>query len=145
MLQEEFSQLILMYQKASEGELISVRELFQKSLAFIENLKQQIAKGDQEDKQAAIQMMGQLHQHMQNHTRAMCKKFGMTEQEWLASLDSPENFSPEQWRQMEESKQRLAQSGKELGELLQGQGPRVEKPSQEPKKKKSKKSDWMRG
>ena len=114
MLQEEFARLIYMYQQAAEGKEGSVKELFQKSLQFIEDLKQQLITGDEEDKQAAVRMMSELYQHMRNHTKSMCEKTGVTEEEMAANAENPANFTPEQWQSMQESKLKLAQSGQEL-------------------------------
>ncbi len=159
MLQEEFARLIYMYQQAAEGKEGSVKELFQKSLQFIEDLKQQLINGDEEDKKAAIRMMSELYQHMRNHTKSMSERSGVSEEEMAANAENPANFTPEQWQSMQESRQKLAQSGQELVKLLRPkESPSGEENSispeslmskptpdkKEPKKKKSKRSDWMR-
>lgn len=157
MLQEEFSRLIYMYQLAAEGKSGSVHELFQKSLEFIEHLKQELVKGDEEEKEAAIRMMRELYECMKAHTQLMCKQAGISEEQLIANSENPSNFTPEQWRNMQESKERLANAGKELVKIYQTQKtlekalPNPEslmsKPSPEKKEKKgkkTKKSDWMR-
>lgn len=149
LIQEEFSRLIYLYQQAAEGKNVTVQDVFQKSLEFIEHLKEVIRKGDEEDRKAAIRMMNELFEHMQNHTKILCEKTGVTEEELMAKSEDPANFTPEQWRMMQEDKAKLAQSGKQLAELLQKPGAQTKAdiPSPEKKEKKAKKpkkSHWMR-
>lgn len=159
MIREEFSRLIFMYQQAAEGKGGDVQDIFQKSLDFIELLKQMLINGDQEDKMAAVRMMKELHQHMKEHTKIMCKKSGISEEQLMANAENPANFTPDQWKKMQESKEQLAREGEELVKILHEQksASDAEKPEspeslmskgphkkQGPKPKKSKKSDWMR-
>ena len=150
MIQEEFSRLIDMYQLAAEGKGGNIDELFQKSLEFIEHLKQQIATGDEEDRQAAFRMMHELYDCMQEQAKALAKSMGVTDEQLKANLENPANFTPEQWKKMQESNQRLTKAGEGLLEALQPKdpsAPAVPPPPPEkkaPKVKKPKKSNWMR-
>ncbi len=157
MLREEFSRLIYLYQQAAEGKGASVQEVFQKSIEFIEDLKKQLKEGDEEDRKAALRMMNELYQHMRNHTKIMCEKAGMTEEQLMAKSENPKNFSPEMWNEMQESKNRLAKAGQDLVQLIQFRPePKGALPSpaamiskdsaarKGPRKKGTKKSDWMR-
>ncbi len=118
MLQEEFSRLIFMYQEAAEGKGTSVQDIFQKSLDFIQHLKKEVAEGNEEDRQAAVKMMNELYQHMKNHTKTMCDRAGITEEEFIANAENPSNFTPEQWRAMQASREDLAHAGQDLVKLL---------------------------
>lgn len=155
MFREEFSRLIFMYQQAAEGKGADVQDIFQKSLDFIELLKQMLVTGDQEDKIAAGRMMKELHQHMQDHIKIMCKKSGISEEQLIANAENPANFTPAQWKKIQESKERLAKEGEELVKLIHTQkSEKLESSesllSKDPHKKKSskikktKRSDWMR-
>ncbi|MBS0605018.1 MAG: hypothetical protein JSS60_08320 [Verrucomicrobia bacterium] len=158
LLQEEFSRLIYLYQQAAEGKLASVDEVFEKSLEFVEHLKEMIKNGDAEDRKAAIRMMNELYSHMKNHTKTICNKTGQTEEQLMASSENPANFSPEQWQKMQAAKQQLGKSGQELVRLVQEVEPKKEvppsgpasvRPPESPKKKipkglNPKKSDWKR-
>lgn len=135
-----------------------MQEIFQKSLEFIEHLKKELIEGDEDGKKAAARMMKELYQHMTEHTKIMCDKAGLTEEELIANAENPANFTLEQWQEMQESKQRLAQAGDDLVKLLQPQKSKSTEetaPSPESmiktssekkdqKKRKAKKSQWMR-
>lgn len=155
MFREEFSRLIFMYQQAAEGKGGDIQEIFQKSLDFIELLKQMIVTGDQEDKMAAARMMKELHEHMKEHLKIMCKKSGVSEEQLIAHAENPANFTPDQWKKIQASKELLAQEGEKLVKLIHTQkSEKLESPetlhSKEPHKKKSvkikrtKRSDWLR-
>jgi hypothetical protein len=157
MIREEFSRLIYMYQEAAEGKGGDMQELFQKSLDFIELLKQMLIQGDQEDKAAAMRMMEELQKHMKDQLKIMSKKSGITEEQLMANAEDPANFTKEQWQKMQETKERLAREGKELVKILHEEKSDETKPQspeslvkqesvkkKAPKVKKAKKSDWMR-
>jgi outer membrane biosynthesis protein TonB len=158
MIQEEFARLIFMYQQAAEGKGKSVEELFKKTLDFIEHLKEILLTGDEEDRQAAQRMLTELHQYMKEHTQAMSKESGLSEEELMTSSENAENFTPEQWKSLQESKERLAGAAKGLSQAFHNkEEPSVkEKPpspeslmskspeKKDPKGKKPKKSHWMR-
>jgi hypothetical protein len=159
MIQEEFARLIFMYQQAAEGKGRSVEDLFAKTLDFIEHLKELLVTGDEEDKKAAQRMLNELHQHMKEHTESLCKGSGLTEEELMVNSDNAANFTPEQWKSLQEAKERLASAAKGLvkafhtkeegskaketllsPESLMGKSPE----KKEHKGKKTKKSHWMR-
>jgi hypothetical protein len=152
-LQEEFTKLIELYEAAAKGKGGSIQEVFQKSLAFIHLLKKQLAEGDEEDRKEAGRMMKDLHKYMTYHTKIMSERAGVTEEEWIADSENPSNFTPEQWSKMQESKRELAQAADELVKQLHKQKSvskpespvkMISKTTQESKKKKTKKSHWMK-
>lgn len=146
-LQEEFFRLIDLFQKASEGKHVRMEDVFSKSLEFIEHLKEQLRTGDEEDKQEAIRMMKELYQCMKDHTKMTCQREGITEEQLLANAENPAYFSPEQWQRIQETKERLKESSRQMVELVQNRDNRLSLPSQvkkERKKKRSKRSQWLR-
>ncbi len=149
MIQEEFSRLIYLFQQASEGKNVTVQEVYQRSFEFIDHLKEVIQTGDAEDRKAAVKMMNELYKHLRDHTKMMCEKSGITEQQLIEKSENPANFPPDLWREMQENKAKLAQSGQQLIQLLQPEEKQtLEKKNQASKKttgkKKAKKSQWMR-
>jgi hypothetical protein len=158
-LQEEFSRLIYLYQEAAEGKQGNIEEVFRKSTEFVDHLKQTIRDGDAEDRKAALRMMKELLTQMDKQTKIICKKAGMTEEELVQRAANPANFVPEQWRSMQEARERLAKSGRELSGIIEESGvgkkeshrmdsaPEEPQESGEPPKikgKKPKKSGWLR-
>jgi len=154
MLDDDFAELVELYQEASQGKRGSIEEIFQKSLAFIERLKKELVSGDEEDKKAAIQMIQELYKYMKGHSKMLAEKSGMTEEELLKKSGNPANFTKEQWKKLEESKATLKNAGEELSKLLHSQkrgrrekavhpSPLKQAETAKKLKKKSKKSKWM--
>jgi hypothetical protein len=146
MIQEEFSRLVSLFEQAVQGKNVSVDDVFYKSLEFVELLKEQIKNGDEEDRKAAIRMMNELYEHMKNHTQMICKREGITEEQLIQRSENPANFSPEQWKRMQDSKQKLAQSGQQLAQLIKTHEPDAPPSTEkkEPKRRKGKKSQWIK-
>jgi hypothetical protein len=91
-------------------------------------------------------MMKELYEQMQEHTKIMSQRSGLSEEKLIADSENPANFTPEQWRKMQESRIQLAKAGEDLVKLLQVEekpSPESIKPKAE-KKKGPKKSKWMR-
>lgn len=149
LIKEEFTRLIALYKQAVDDQNVSVKDLFHRSMEFIEHLKEVIQTGDEEDRKAAIQMMNELFLQMKNHTQTLCERTGITEEELTARSENPDNFTPEQWRMMQEDKAKMTQSGKQLAELMHDHPPGAKAKAPPEKKKehkgrKIKKSHWMR-
>ena len=155
MMREEFTRLLLMYEQAVEGKGSSVQEIFQQSLNFIELLKEQIKEGDEEDRQAAIRTMNELYQKMKDFAKTMSEKSGVTEEQFVEDAENPANYTPAQWKSVQESKNKIAKAGNELINLLQPKKPQEKapvpeslisksSPEQKALRKKAKKSQWMR-
>jgi len=159
MIEEEFSGLIDLYQQAVDGKAGSMQEIFQKSLDFIERLKNELATGNEEDKKAAVLMINELYKYMKGYTKIMCQRSGISEEQLIAKSENPANFTPQQWKQMQESKNILAKAGEDLVKLLQIQKSAMKEEKtitpealiqksasekKERKKKKGRKSRWMR-
>ena len=159
MIEEEFTRLIDLYQQAAEGKAGSVQEIFQKSLDFIEHLKNELATGDEEEKKAALLMIKELYKYMKGHTKMMSQRSGLTEEQLKTRSENPANFTPQQWKNMQESKKILAKAGEDLVKLLQIQKTAMKEgkagtpeammsktspEKKERKKSRARKSRWMR-
>ena len=151
-LQEEFHRLINLFKRASEGQPGTTQDVVYKSLEFIEHIKEQIKTGDEEDKQEAIRMMLALSEQMKAHTKYASEKAGVSEEQLAMTSENPANFTPQQWRLMQECKKKLSKMGSELAQVLHKDKKTSELPASKSttshkkkgKVKKMKKSQWMR-
>lgn len=145
MLKDEFQRLIRIFQDGAEGKPVNLAEVFSQSIEFFQHLKGQIEKGTPEERKEAMQMMAELYNQMMAETKKITERSGVSEEQLLSFAENPNNFSPEQWKQIQESKQKIAQAGQELSKVMQ-QLAKGETPtkSDDKKGKKPKKSQWMR-
>ena len=119
------------------------------SVAFFDRLKQQVQKGDEEEKEEAMEMMAQLYERMTQESKKISERAGLSEDELLAYAENPANFTAEQWRALQESKVNISRAGRELAKAVYEKGKEGILPPPEKKKKptslkKIKKSGWMR-
>lgn len=149
MLKDEYQRLIKLFHDGGDGKSINLDEVFSQSVEFFQHLKDQIEKGNPEEKKEAMAMMADMYNQMMAETKKITERSGFSEEQLLAYADNPANFTPEQWRQIEESKRKISEAGSDLTKALQEvtKGAPVSKekaPEEEKKGKKSKKSQWMR-
>lgn len=144
MLQDEFKRLMTLFQEAADGKAINLEEVFAQSLAFFEHLKHQIATGSQEDKIEAMRLMSEMYQQMIATSRRICETTGMSEEQLVSFAENPDNFTPEQWRAIQASKDQIADSGKDLAKLLEGTQQRPSSSKEKKPPHKGPKSQWMR-
>lgn len=148
MLKDEFQRLMKLFHEGAEGKPVNLEEVFRSSLEFFEHLKGQIEKGSPEEKKEAMLMMQEMYNQMILETKHISQRSGVSEEQLVAFAENPSNFTPEQWRSIQESKEKIAHAGHELAKVIQNLTKPPSPPSKEEKKpssgKKTKKSQWMR-
>ena len=150
MLKDEYQRLIKLFHDGGDGKSINLDDVFSQSVEFLQHLKNQIEKGTPEEKKEAMAMMADMYNQMMAETKKITERSGVSEEQLLAYAENPANFTPEQWRQIEESKRKISEAGVDLSQALQELTKSIppsskEKASEDEKKgKKSKKSQWMR-
>jgi hypothetical protein len=93
-------------------------------------------------------MMAEMYKQMIAETKKITERSGLSEEQLMSYAENPSNFTPEQWKQIQESRQKISEAGQDLSKVIQELskgGPIASPPAKEEKKgKKSKKSQWMR-
>lgn len=147
MLREEFNRLVQLFEDGAAGKPIDLNAVFSQSLDFFNHLRVQIETGGPDEKKEAMTMMSELYQRMMVETKKLCEHAGFSEEQLMAYAENPANFAPEQWRAIQESKEKIAQAGHELAKTIYEKGkeglPLPEKKEQT-KPKKQNRSDWLR-
>ncbi len=151
MLRDDFNQLLKLFQEGAEGKLPNLEEVFSQSLEFFKHLKEQMQKGTPEEKQEAIKMMGELYTQMMAQTKKITEKSGLTEDQLLNFAENPANFTPEQWKAIQDSKQKISEASQDLSKVIEGLAKKEGSSADDDKKGKKGhggkhpgKSDWMR-
>lgn len=150
MLKDDFNRLLKLFHEGAEGKLSNLEEVFSQSLEFFKHLKEQMQKGTPEEKQEAIKMMAELYGQMMAETKKITEKSGLTEDQLLNFAENPANFTPEQWKAIQDSKQKISEAGQDLSKVIEGLSKEGSPADDEKKGKKGHggktpgKSDWMR-
>lgn len=154
MIREEFERLIRAFEEGASGKTIDLRDVFAQTMEFFEHLKEMLRTGNVDEKKEALKMMTELYQKMVEETKRVCERSGLSEEQLLAIAENPKNFTPDQWRLIEECKEKIVVAGENLKKTLQpmieeGGGTKPAAPSPEGKKgassiRRQGKSKWMR-
>ena len=149
MLKDEFNRLIKLFQEGAEGKQINLEEVFSQSLEFFQHLKAQMETGNPEEKKEAMTMMAEMYKQMIAETKKISERSGLSEEQLMSYAENPANFTPDQWKQIQESRQKISEAGQDLSKVIQelakgGPLPTPSPKKEEKKGKKSKKSQWMR-
>jgi len=156
MIKDEFNHLMNLFAQGADGQPINLEEVFKQSFAFFDHLNIQLQKGSQEEKKEALMMMSEMYTQMMQETKKICEKTGMSEEQLSSYAENPNNFSPEQWASIQEARNKMLSTGKNLAQSvssLDNTGADKPDPSssssirEEKEKKvskKTKKSQWMR-
>ncbi len=147
-LRDEFNRLVKLFHEGAEGKQpINLEEIFRSSLEFFEHLKAQIQSGTPDEKKDALMMMAELYNQMMAETKRITERSGLSEEQLVSFAENPGNFSPEQWRAIQESRERIVRAGQDLAKVIQAlsqAGPSPAKEEKKPHPKKPKKTDWLR-
>jgi len=147
MLRDEYNRLIKLFHEGAEGKAVNLDEVFSQSLEFFQHLRAQMEKGGPEEKKEAVAMMSEMYQQMMAETKKIIERSGLSEEQLLSFAENPANFTTQQWQQIQESKQKITDAGRDLTQVIQTLT-KDSLPKKDEKKdeghKKSKKSEWIR-
>jgi len=147
MLEEKFKRIIDLFRQSIEDSTVDLEKICREAIEFFEHLKGKLQNGTETEKKEALRIMNEVSSEMNKQIRLLQEKMGATEEQMRAFAENPSNFSPEQWRLMQETKDKLSKDTKALIQLIKGKSTGLEKrPKEEEKKKgtKPKKSGWLR-
>jgi 3-hydroxyisobutyrate dehydrogenase-like beta-hydroxyacid dehydrogenase len=146
MLKEEFTRLMSLFHEAAEGKTQNLEEVFSQSLEFLSHLQEEIATGSAEDKAEAMKMMNQMYEQMMVESKHITERSGLTEEQLVAFAENPANFTPEQWKEIQASKEKIADVGQNIVKTIDNAKKDLgeKEKTQHPKGKKSDRSKWMR-
>lgn len=92
-------------------------------------------------------MIDEMYEKLQSESKRISEKTGMTEEQLMAFSENPKNYTPDQWRDIQNTKKKMMQMGRVVGKILKPSTPKEgsEKPLESKKiVRKVKRSDWKR-
>ena len=146
MLKDEYERLLKLFHEGAEGKSINLGDVFSQSIEFFQHLKAQIENGTPDEKKEAMAMMSEMYNQMAMETQKISQRSGLSEDQLVSFAENPSNFTPEQWQQIQESKQKIQEAGHDLTKVLQdlSKPPSSGKEEKKGGAKKTKKSGWMK-
>jgi len=147
-MEEEFNKLLQSITAAQQNKS-NIDDTVKIVMDFFMHLKMKMESASPEERTQMVKQMSDMYQKLTDTLKNVGERTGMTEQELLAFAENPNNFTPEQWRTMQESKRALIEFNRAVSRAKerQNQEPKkVSKPSDKEHKKGSRasRSKWMR-
>lgn len=102
MFKEEYEKLIRLIEERGNMEAI-----LKEAVTFFEALRKTFPDASPEHKQEIIQMMSHLKAKLAEIAKKTAEEAGMSQEDLTAYAENPNNFTPDQWRMVQESKRKL--------------------------------------
>jgi hypothetical protein len=114
MLKDEFEHLLDLIRQGAEGKAVNLHEVFSESMTFFQHFKEEFERASPEEKKDLMQMMMAMNKEIMQESQKILKNSGMSEEQLVAFAENPSNFTPEQWKDFQESKAGIHKAGMEL-------------------------------
>lgn len=96
----------------------SIADLLKQSFSLCEKIKEVIKESDEEERKKLSKSMQDFRMFLESEAKKLSKNMGLTQDQFAKYNETPENFSPEQWRGMQMIKQRFAAKTKEMRQTI---------------------------
>lgn len=137
-MEDEFDRIMEFFNLSSEEKEGRLQEVFEDSVEYFERFKYVMMNGTPEEKKEAVKKVMILKKKIEEETKRVCEKTGLTPQQLAAYSSDPKNFSSEQWNAIEGAKKKLEEGVGELKKQVKGQKPAEKSKEEEGSKKKKK-------
>lgn len=147
MLKDDFDHIMNYFKQTAEGKDLNLQELCKESLGFFDKVRQTIEKGNDKEKEEALLIMSDMYQNLMGETKKLAANSGMTEEQLLAFAENPMNFSPDQWKMIQNTRSTMTDTSQSVADYLKTVQPDSEKPEkpESPKKpKRPSRDNWMK-
>lgn len=152
MIKDEYEKLLRLFD-ISDSKDFNLEEVMQEAVLFFEELRKSYPGASKEEKQEMVLMIGNLHAKLREVAKRASESSGMTEEQLYEYSENPNNFSPEQWRLVQETRRKLYDSARKLTDAAdrekkaQSPGSQAAKPAARPIRspmRRARRSDWTK-
>ncbi len=125
----------------AEGSNATIEQLVDASVRVFGLLSEAIQDPDSKQSQHLLDLVNQLKKRLEEESQKALKDAGMTEDDLKQFLDNPNNFSPEEWQQLQGIRGEMMKAGQQFTESAIGMQPTQESP----KGRAPRRQEWMQG
>lgn len=144
MIHEDFERLVQLFTQAEKGEEVSLEKAIREATALFDNIKASLEKATPEEKLALVGELNQMYALLAKETQRVAEKTGMSEEQILASVDTPAAYTPEQWKMLQDAKDKLFKSGNMINKMIKTPEGEALAPEKSKKVFKTQRSDWLK-
>lgn len=106
-MEDEFDRIMKFFDLSAEEKERRLQEVFEDSVEYFERFKHVMLNGTPEEKKEAVNKVVILKRKIEEETKRVCDKTGLTPEQLAAYSNDPKNFSKEQWNAIEGAKKKL--------------------------------------
>ncbi len=106
-MEDEFDRIMEFFNLSAEEKERRLPEVFEDSVEYFERFKYVIMNGTPEEKKEAVKKVMSLKRKVEEETKRVCDKTGLTTEQLAAYSNDPKNFSQEQWNAIKGAKKKL--------------------------------------
>ncbi|MDN3508422.1 MAG: hypothetical protein P0S93_00050 [Candidatus Neptunochlamydia sp.] len=143
-MEDEFDRIMEFFNLSAEEKERRLQQVFEDSVEYFERFKYVMMNGTSEEKQEGVKKVMILKRKIEEETKRVCDKTGLTPEQLAAYSNDPKNFSQEQWNAIEEAKKKLdegvgslkdaTKEKKESGAASKGEGGALKEKKKKPPK-----------
>ena len=143
---DEFAKIMKFFSMSQEERAEHFPEVFEQSAEFFEKFNHIMKEGTLEEKQHMIAELQELQRVVQEETSKLTDMTGLSDEELKAFAENEKNFTPEQWKMIQNTRGRIEKDATEVSNLLKfnEEGSEGESSPKKPKKPSKKKQDWLK-
>ena len=144
---DEFDRIMEFFNLPPKEKEAHLQNVFEDSVEYFERFKHILLNGTPEEKKIAMERVAILKRKIEEETKQICEKTGLSEEQLSQYSNNSKNFTDEQWHAIESAKEKLEEGvsevkkmvGKEKSDKESGPSPS----SDAPKKKKRPPKTWI--
>lgn len=140
---DEFERIMEFFNLSPEEKETRLHEVFEDSVEYFERFKHIMVHGTPEEKKKAVERVMIMKKKIEEETKRVCEKTGLTEEQLAQFSTDPKNFSPEQWEAIEGAKKKLEKGVDEIKKTTGAGGAPAKEGDDKPKKKRKKPKNWI--
>jgi len=148
-IKEEYERLMLLIEDSADK--VDLEKILKQAVDFFEQVRAVYPTASKEDREELIHMMTSLKTRLEEVSQKAAENAGMSQDELMALSEDPSNFTPEQWRLVQDTKRQMYDSARKFSASVDQQkrkkgtppAPREKKPLRTPTRRRSRK-DWMK-
>lgn len=106
-MEDEFNRIMEFFNLSPAEKEGRLQEVFEDSVEYFERFKYVMMNGTPEEKKEAVKKVMILKKKIEEETKRVCDKTGLTPEQLAAYSNNPKNFSPDQWNAIEGAKKKL--------------------------------------
>lgn len=147
-MEDEFDRIMGFFNLDPKEKEKRLQEVFEDSVEYFERFKHIMINGSSEEKKEAASKVMLLKKKIEEETKRICDKTGLTPEQLAAYSNNQKNFSSDQWNAIEEAKKKLEEGVESLKNAKNGNNKTEIKSKKEGEqtlknKKKRSRDNWI--